>query len=229
MAERKLNTLLLATILFVITAPALAQLVVIKSNSAEFKPGQIITDNLNLSANTGLTLISENGKIITINGPYQGSINTEPVTGDNSLISNLSALLLDTEDKARLAVFRKFKNHDTWTIRVDRDGHYCIHKDSQASLLRQRPYTETAMTIEGENNARATVYWQKTKPRTPWPAIYPTGKSAGFSMLFEDESMPVSVTLIAIPPELPSDPHRVVWMAQNGCEKQAQMLLDSLE
>ena len=65
----------LGVILFALSAAAWAQdLVVVNSTAPSLKPGQMVKSDapIDVPAGTSVTLVSESGKILTLNGPHSG-------------------------------------------------------------------------------------------------------------------------------------------------------------
>ena len=72
-----------------------SEVVVIASTSTDLQPGQIIasTHRPHLPDGEAVTVITGEGKTITLTGPYEGEVAVTTEAGDSDLLSALSTLV----------------------------------------------------------------------------------------------------------------------------------------
>lgn len=213
-------------LLVVASSNAVAQIVVISSTSPSFKPGQIIEGPILIPDNGKVTFVANDGRTSSFQGPYEGGSGIESRQGGEDLVESLSSILSDTSNVSTLAVFRSSNRPDPWLIKTYKTGKYCVKVDTDWVMLRKRPLKKTTLIVEPSGGGAVSVVWPKNESTFVWPEQLGPGS---YTLRFDGSPSSTRLTLIAVPIELSTDPHRANWMAQNGCERQAITLLRSLQ
>ena len=208
-----------------------AQLVVIASNSSSFKPGQIIdgSEPINLEQGGFLALVSEKGETIKLQGPYQGQPDPEQGVEQGTVIDSLSRIISEPEQSATLAVFRSTsKKQNVWSINIDKAGQYCVIDKNSFELWRRKPLDSGTLEIKNTHNSSSVqVAWNEGEKSAPWPGNMEIRDQAQFQFSFAGEE-PVKITIRIVPDDLATDVHRIIWLSDEGCSKQANRLLRNL-
>ena len=204
-----------------------AQWLVISSSSPAFEQGQRVSGVLQIPDDGKITLIANDGRVLRLSGPLQDYEIPGVGQPGTELFDTLATILGNEEGNSRLAVYRQFLLPLPWTVQVDKTGSYCVTGHAENSLLRQPPYRQSLLSVTNEKGIEQSYAWPAEISRMGWPFQLP---DSGRQLLrFQlDQQAPVDIELVVVPARLPSDAHRVQWMAENGCEPQAVMLLHQL-
>ena len=210
-----------------------APLIVIESDVDSLEPGDVIDGAtvLYIPVNSKLILVTPQGGVIKLLGPYEGQPDSSQTT-DESLFERLRKILRpEGGTSLGLAVFRSVpgKVSAPWAANVTRSGNYCVRTDQHASLRRTKSAQKTTLTIEristGEKVSRA---WAAGEATLPWPTEIPLKDGEGYYAQLGHAIGATELTLHLIPTRLKTDPHRAAWMAENGCMGQARQVLQSM-
>jgi len=223
-----MRTLIAALIAGVFAAaPALAEnLIIVEARGIALKPGAGVdsTKPLVLKQGQHVTLISNSGTTLTLDGPY----NQVPTAGGGGTSSNTFAALV-TERTARTGEVGTTRGTttarlpDPWLIDVSHAGSACLAEGAPAVFW--RPAAKDAGTLAVMPDDRS---W---KIQTDWPAgadrIAVTDQAlvhggAIYFVTFNGTEQAIKVS--AVPAALTSDAMRAAWMANKGCEAQAEAL-----
>jgi hypothetical protein len=204
-----------------------AQWLIVSSNSPAFELGQRVSGVLHIPDDGRITLIANDGRVLYLSGPLQDYEIPGVQDSGTELVDTLATMLGGEEGNSRLAVYRQFLLPLPWTVQVDKAGSYCVTGHAKNSLLRQPPYRQSLLIVTNEKGIEQSYAWPAESSRMVWPAQLPdSGRQ--LLRLQLDRQAPVDIELVVVPARLPSDAHRVQWMAENGCESQAVLLLDQL-
>ncbi len=208
-----------------------AQLVVIASNSSSFKPGQMIDGSATLFLEQGgvLTLVSQQGKTLKLQGPYEGQPAPEKGDSTDSVLDSLSRIISESEQSAALAVFRSTsKKRSPWTINISKAGQYCVSTQDKLTLRRPKPLTSGVLEITDDGTRQTTlVSWNEGDRTVLWPIDLKIKDHARYQLSFPGQA-PVQISLRVLPGDLATNMHKIVWMSDQGCTKQANKLLKDL-
>ena len=104
-----------------------ADLVVISSSASSLKAGSMLdgSKELTLAEGESLTLVTQQGKTLKLQGPYQGKPDAGTENSQDSLLDSLSRIVTDSEQAAALAVFRSAKKGSAMSL-------WCIWASSVA-------------------------------------------------------------------------------------------------
>jgi hypothetical protein len=215
---------------------AAGQLVVVESTVAGIASGQILdgAKPLDIAAGKSLTVITESGQVKTLTGPFSGlPEGTSAAAGGPDIVASLSRLIEGKSGGgATLGAMRGSKRSDppgVWDIDAFRSGTHCIVAGREARLWRAK--SKKAMTLQIKTlpyGKKVAADWAAGTEVLAWPAAVDVKDGAEYLMRRAKGMTATRVTLRLVPEELPSDAHRVAWMADNGCVRQAKELLAGL-
>jgi len=218
---------------------AAAEMVVIASTAAEITGGQVIQDGatLDVPAGASVTLISAAGMPLTIDGPFSGVPGGKAGGGggggDTSLVSSLSGLLSSTGEKtAALGVMRAGATkdpEDPWTVNTERSGKQCVRGGVPAVLWRADAKKAATLKIKNrKSREKAEADWPSGAEKLTWPEGSSVSDGAQYIIRKKGDKTAKKITLFVVPSDLPSDAHKAIWMAENGCTMQAKLLLNTI-
>ena len=206
-----------------------ATLVVVEARGIGLKPGAILQSDAVLTLKQGqhLTLISETGSTLKIDGPY----NKPPVAvegGGVNLNDTLRALVTQREARSgeygttRAAVLAKLP--DPWLVDATHGGNGCM-LENRAPVF-WRPAADSASTLAVAPTDRS---W---KAQAKWPAgddrlsiTTDVPMRGGETYVVTVGGAESAITMVSVPAALTNDAMRTAWMAEKGCEAQAAALL----
>ena len=214
------------------------ELVVIASTNSSLKPGAILSggESISLAADASVTLIASDGSRISLTGPFEGTPAPAVAREDGALLESLSKLVQQGERSASLlAVLRGGVEDkpegrpDLWGVHLTRSDRYCVPINVRATLWWSKPIAGSVVTVRSKREP--PISWTTTWPgkgRTvDWPSALPIEEDVEY-VVFLDGFREAEVTLVPMPAELATDAHRVAWMADHDCTRQARRILDEL-
>ena len=213
-----------------------AQLVVISSNAPTLKAGAIVDGaaSITLAAGVTVTLISPEGKTIKLTGPYKGKPEPSASGKTNNLLTSLSQIVTGPpENDPSLAVFRAAPGAarpDVWAINVGRSGVYCVRADKPVNLWRAHTGKKIVLTVKqvGDRQRETRKEWPQGKRTMIWPAELPLADGATYLARPQGGYRWANLTILLVPTELPTQAHRAAWMSENGCVRQARILVGAI-
>lgn len=108
------------------------------------------------------------------------------------------------------------------------DDHHCVPTGMPVVLWRPSSHTSGSLTLRlKEKVLEAEVFWPAGAARMSWPADLAVAEDQPYRVAFRDEEW--TLVLHFIPVDLPNQVHRIAWMAEKGCTKQALALLNKLD
>ena len=214
--------------------PACAgQLIVVEARGIALAPGSSVDDSKPLDQKQGqhVTLISQSGVTISLDGPYD----KPPIAGGQggmSLGQKLSGLVTEANARTgevgttRGTTARKLPS--PWVIDAGRAGTACL-REGQTPVFWRDPDSATAsLTVMPDDRS-----W---KVLTEWPAgmselavktNIPMHAGATYFVALDGNEYAIAVN--TVPAALSSDEERAAWMADKGCEAQAEALARNLK
>jgi len=229
--------------IFLMTAAFSAQaqqLVVIASGAPAFKPGQVVKAGtaVEIPAGASVTLVTETGKMVVLKGPFSGPAQAGgqggDKGGDGKLITSLSELLSGSgKESGSLGTMRAVAPPkpptDAWVINTGKSGEFCLLAKGPAVLWRAKAAKGRTVTLKNlGDKSKSTAQWPAGNATMAWPSKVTLADGARYLLRMKGSRAARKIKLHLVPGHLPSDAHRAVWMAQNGCEKQAKRLLAGL-
>jgi hypothetical protein len=218
-----------AASLFALTvAGQAATLVVVEARGMALKPGSLLDSAKPLVLKQGqhVTLVTDTGSTLKLDGPY----NRPPAAsagGGVTLTKTLGALVAQRQSRSgefgttRGTVLAALP--DPWLIDASHGGHACLMAGAMPVFW--RPATRDAATLavaplDHSWNARST--WPAGQDRLPITTDVPMRSGETYAVSFGGADYAITMTLV--PADLASDEMRAGFMADKGCEQQAQAL-----
>ncbi|HUJ04240.1 MAG TPA: hypothetical protein VLW75_11410 [Rhizomicrobium sp.] len=206
------------------------QLVVVEARGVGYAQGTVLDSSKTIVLKEGqhLTLVSEDGSTIKLDGPYNGA----PGTGSSNGISlsmKLAALQGGGQRTGEVGTTRAARAAtlpSAWLVDVGRSGSACLKEGDRPVLWREAATNATQITITPDDQSwRATLEWPAGDEQLPLVAAVPL--HAGTTYYVEMNGERHAVSVITVPSSLSSDQMRAAWLANKGCDAQAQALLRS--
>jgi hypothetical protein len=215
-----------------ISGASAAQYVVAESRGVAFAVGSVVdaTKPIVLRQGQHLTLISDSGDTIKIDGPYQKA----PAAEQGVQLAVAFGGLV-TERNARMGEIGTTRGAapkpplpEPWVIDATSSGNACLPQGELPVLWRPVANGDTDIVIMPTDRS-----W---KAQTSWPPGSATLRLAGNLGVHGDASYFVAVngtesaiTITTVPSVLTTNPMRAAWMIQKGCDRQAEALLRTSE
>jgi hypothetical protein len=218
---------------FSLTLPAAAwsaQLVVVEARGVGYAQGAVLdsTKPIVLKEGQHLTLVSEDGSTIKLDGPY----NQAPGTGSSNgvtLSMKLAALAGGGQRFGEVGTTRAAQAAtlpSPWLVDVGHSGAACLKEGDRPVLWREAAANAAEITITPDDQSwRATVEWAAGADELPLVKAVPLHAGTTYYVDMNGERHAISV--VSVPATLTSDQMRAAWLANKGCEAQAQALLRS--
>jgi hypothetical protein len=211
-------------------SPAVAAtLVVVEARGIALKPGSVLDDSKPLALKQGqhVTLISEAGATLKLDGPY----NRPPAANADqgrSVAATLAAFT--TERKARTGeagVTRGTTNAvlpEPWLVDATHGGNACLLEGRDPVFWRLNAAKGASITVTPVDHSwKALAKWLPGNDRILVTPDVPMRTGETYSVVTNGEEF--AITIILVPKALTSDAMRAAWMADKGCEAQARALL----
>jgi len=206
-----------------------AQLVVVEGRGIGLNPGTVLDSEKPLVLKQGqhITLISDTGATIKLDGPYDRTPTAGAAAGV-SLSQSLAVLI--TQRQARLAEYNTTRRAapsklpDPWLVDVTHSGNACLLENHTPVLWRPETVSTSLLTITpGDKSWKAQVQWPVGQDRLPLTPRAPM--HAGVTYIVAYNNVESSITIALVPALLANDSMRAAWMVQKGCETQAEALI----
>lgn len=213
-----------------------AQLVVVSSNVPALQVGALIdgTRAITLAQGRFVTLISSQGKILKLRGPYSGRPDPSPAAKGGDLLRSLSQIVSGPpESDPSLAVFRSApgsNRRDVWSIDVSRSGIYCVTNRLPLKLWRSKVASESQLTLTRPGPQRYTItkVWPQGQQTLLWPKELPLTNDTTYLVRLQGRPNWTRLEIALLPTGLHTDAHRAAWMWKNDCARQARQLLEDI-
>ena len=220
------------------------QLVVIASGAPSLKPGQVVESGaaIEIPAGASVTLVTETGKTVILKGPFSGPAKAGGPgdgqgggnSGGDKLIASLSGLLSGSgKETGSLGTMRAIAPpkppSDPWVINTGKSGDFCVRAKGPVLLWRAKTAKSRILTLKNlTDKSRSKAKWPAGSATLEWPSKVNLSDGARYLLRMKGSRAARKFKLHLVPGGLASDAHRAVWMARNGCEKQAMRLLAGL-
>ncbi len=239
----KASSFALAAVLALLAATSGAaragELVVIASTDSEFGIGSVLDGRQAIQVADGhsVTLVSSDGRTLKLQGPYSGTPDPAPDTGDaggTALLDALSDIVRPTaQDVSTAGIMRSslYAPKQPWVIDSGQSGAHCVLPGRPALLWRPIAIGAASAALKadgGQAPGQADVTWQDGSYTAPWPAGLPLADGASYQLEFAVTGKTLRLSIRQVPGDLDSDVSRAVWMHENGCTAQAKALLGTL-
>jgi len=207
-----------------------ASLIVVEARGIALKPGASLDASKPLLLRQGqhVTLISENGATLQLDGPY----NQPPSAGGQGRSIGATLAALGTEHNARTGeagVTRGIAPNtlpDPWLIDVSHNGNVCLRENQRPVFWRPDPSSRQALVVMPDDRSwKSEGIWPAGISRLSVTTNVPMHGGATYVVKYNGSEYDLTVN--AVPASLPNDQVRAAWMAQKGCEAQAEALIRS--
>jgi hypothetical protein len=216
------------------------QLVVIESSSPSIKSGQILDSAkpLNLDKDVKLTLITDDGRVTKLSGPFSGLPDSKSSSagasssGGTRMIAMLSRLVgPKSMDQSSIGTVRSGVGtppSDPWMIDVKRRGAHCVKENSVKFWRPKSRRSSKISVLLMPSGSKVKVKWPKRTALLKWPGSVPLTDGAAYKIKIS--GMPTKTINIHLAPSgLPTPAHGAAWMVGKGCMAQAKALLKKLK
>jgi hypothetical protein len=218
----------LTTLLMAGSAVQAASLIVVEARGIGLKPGTSIdsTKPLVLKQGQHVTLISDSGSTLAIDGPY----NSPPSAGGQGKSIGTTLAALTTEHNARTGeagVTRGVSSNklpEPWLVDVTHSGNVCLRENQQPVFWRPDTRTVSSLTVTpADHSWKSQAVWPAGVERLTVTTDVPVHGGAAYVVNFNGSDYALAMN--TIPDSLANDAMRAAWMVQKGCEAQAEALL----
>lgn len=212
------------------TAASAAQFVVVEARGVGLKPGTTIDSGKPLVLQQGqhVTLISDSGVTLKIDGPYNKAPSADAGKGVDV---GATIAALGTEQKSRLGevgVTRTgatvVKLPDPWLVDATHPGKACVVEGQQPMFWRAQPTAAATLSIQPSDRSwKADAQWPAGESRLS--VSHPVDIRGNATYFVSFNGTESAITMSTVPAVLANDKMRAAWMADRGCEAQAEALL----
>jgi hypothetical protein len=210
------------------------QLVVVEAHGVRLAPGTSIDGTKPLALRDGqqVTLLSSSGQIVRLEGPSDTAPESKVRGGTTDIQSAVTALL--TERQARtseVGVVRgetDVKLPNPWVVDVTHPGTSCVVAGRPVVLWRSEDLGQTRVALApADRSWSVSGLWPANEAELQMPASLPLRDQTSYVINVGGKMAPVTMRLI--PSSVSNDVMRASWMAQVGCDNQANALLAMLK
>lgn len=222
------------------TAAQATEMVVIEQTNSPLEIGEILdgTKSLSLPGGSTVTLLADNGEVVTLSGPYTGAPAPSGGPVKPGVVESIGDMLRrDSKVTSTIGAVRGKTTTsdlpDPWAISVETTGSRCLPaaNGGKAFLWRSAEQREGRLRLTETGAARRswTSPWKPGEARMKLPpAEFRDG--AIYSVHLEDGSrlLSNSLTLHVMPGDLGDAAAQMAWMIRRGCETQARAMIRRL-
>jgi hypothetical protein len=222
--------------LFALTLPLAAhaeQLVVVEARGIAMAQGATVDSDKPLSLKEGqhLTLISPAGVTVQLDGAFSGKPSAHG-SGGVSLSTKLAALGAGQQRFSEVGTTRgttTTKLPSPWLLDISRSGAVCLRDGSAAVLWQPAPSKASDIVITPDDRSwRVTVAWPAgANTLAVDQSEAPLHAGATYYVTVSGERHAISI--YDVPASLTTRDMRAAWLAQKGCEAQAEALASSAQ
>jgi hypothetical protein len=213
-------------------APA-ADLVVIEARGIDLHPGDVIDGARTLPLKEGqhVTLVSANGATFTLHGPYNAAPGAVEDGGDSELTMGLRVLVTQTVRRNEQGVTRtgvpRVVLPAPWLLNVSRNGIVCLRPGERPVFWRERTDRASSLAVTaGDRTWRAEATWPVGSDQLLVPSTLPITGGKTYRVRLDDSDTVVAVKFV--PKTLTTPEMQVAWLAETGCDPQAEALYKTL-
>ncbi|HEY4940440.1 MAG TPA: hypothetical protein VII56_03355 [Rhizomicrobium sp.] len=205
-----------------------ANLIVVEARGIGLKPGSTVDSSKPLVLKQGqhVTLISDAGATLSIDGPYD----QPPSAGGSGRSIGATIAALGTEHSARTGEAGVTRSGgantlpEPWLFDVTRSGNVCLQENSQPVFWRPDAKSAAAIVVMPVDRSwKSQAAWPAGLDRMTVTTDVPVHGGAAYVVNYGGADYALAVN--TIPASLANDSMRAAWMVQKGCEAQAEALL----
>jgi hypothetical protein len=227
--DRRVGLALFGFALLAPCASQAADLIVAEARGTALRPGQTVDDTKPLMLKEGqhVTLIAPNGATFKIDGPYNKAPAADQAAGV-PIGTRLAALV--TQNQARVGEVGTTRGTapnklpDPWLFDISRNSTVCL-RDGQMPVFWRPDATKpaTITVMPGDRSWKSEAAWPAGTDRITVPTKVPIHGDATYIVSLGENQ--AALTVSAVPAVLGNDSMRAAWMAEKGCDAQAEALL----
>src|SRR5476649_2059098 len=233
--EAVMKSRLILTLTMALLGGGLAQsasaavLVVAEARGIALKPGATLDSAKPLTLKQGqhVTLISETGSTLKLDGPYD----RPPAAGGGGGVGlNQTLAALVTQRQARAGEFGVTRGTvladlpEPWVLDATHSGNVCVLENGTPVFWRPDPKTAVALSVAPVDRSwTAKAQWPVGSDRIQITTDVPMRAGETYVVNFNGNES--AVTIVQVPATLTNAEMRAGWMAARRCEQQAQALL----
>ena len=174
-----------------------------------------------------MTLVAENGSILTLRGPY----NQAPADGSGGVDVALALDAIVTGKSRNVAGVIRTAAADTllpdpWLVDLSHPGIACLRRGETPVFWRASDTGSVLTMMPSDRSWRGQTRWPAGSPTMAAPASFTIKE--GRTYLADFGGKPVAVTLTRLSPALSNPRMQAAWMLEKGCVAQAEALLKTL-
>jgi hypothetical protein len=204
-----------------------AQYIVVEARGVNMKVGAIVdpTKPLSLKQGQHLTLISDSGQTIKLDGPYEKA----PVAAQGvQLAAAFGALASNSNGRlGEIGTTRAAGKVDLpqpWLLDAVHPGSECLREGDQPVLWRPAADKPADLVVmPADRSWKAQAQWPAGEKELPVKSDMGVHGDASYFVIVNGNETPVSIT--TVPKALANDQMRAAWMLQKGCTPQAEALM----
>ena len=207
-----------------------AVLVVAEARGVALKPGDTLdsTKPLTLKQGQHVTLVSETGSTLKLDGPYDRPPVAGGAAGGVGLNQTLAALV--TQRQARAGEFGVTRGTtladlpDPWVLDATHSGNVCVMENGTPIFW--RPDTRAAASLSvspADRSWNAKAQWPAGQDRIAITTDVPMRAGETYVVTFNGTES--DVTVVQVPVSLTNNDMKAGWMANRRCEQQAEALV----
>ena len=224
---RRLQIVLLALLVGTATAHA-ASLVVVEARGIALRPGATLDSArvLQLKQGQHVTFITDTGSTLKLDGPY----NAPPLAsggGGVNLSQTLRALVSQRETRrgeygtTRGTVVAALP--EPWLLDASHSGNGCLLENRTPMFWRPDAGAATKLSVAPiDRSWKAVATWPAGQSRLAITTDVPMQGGETYVIVLNGEEF--AITMALLPAALTNDDMRAAWMANRGCEAQAEAL-----
>jgi hypothetical protein len=206
-----------------------ANLIVIEARGIALRAGQSVdsTKALTLKQGQHVTLITPTGATLKLDGPYDKAPDADQ--GQGVAVGTMLAALV-TQRQARIGEVGTTRGlapntlPDPWVLDASRTGTVCLQEGAMPVFWRPEAQAAADVTVmPADRSWRASARWPAGADRITIATQVPIRGGASYFVTVGGTQS--SLNVAAVPAILTNDSMRAAWMAEKGCESQAEALL----
>jgi hypothetical protein len=207
-----------------------AVLVVAEARGVALKPGDTLdsTKPLNLKQGQHVTLVSETGATLKLDGPYDRPPTAAGGGGGVGLNQTLAALV--TQRQSRAGEFGVTRGTtlanlpDPWVLDATHSGNVCVMENGTPVFWRPDARAAASLSVSpADHSWTARTQWPAGQPRIAVTTDVPMRAGETYVVTFNGTES--DVTMVQVPTSLTNNDMKAGWMANRRCEQQAEALV----
>ncbi len=216
---------------------------IIETSTSAYEVGGVLKgeDTVTLSKGEKVTVISDSGQKVEIDGPIQNTVAiledrltkaapAKPVLRSN-IIASISGLFKGNRGSALTRSFGSGGPMPTpWHLDITRTGKTCFRKDDVARLWRPGPTpADTINIVNAATGETADLSIASGERILDWPLQVRLEDGVTYTVTRRSNNATISANIILMSEDFPTRMHEAAWMTDNGCDPQARQLIVTSE